>query len=337
MTTLLCASAWCYLPGQHLPEPEPNHDEATCGGCQPARAADGLYLCGRCARLLERDPWEAARLYVDLGQVLAGGSSTGERGPGGRSTGVELHPVAVEARGAIRSTLAGLCRIVAEERGLALPDDTPVAMARFLSRHAQWLAAHRAAGEFAGELRDVATDGRSKRVAYAVSSDRTLIGLCNQPRADADGDPGAVCGAKIWHRPSPETHDAARIVTEPIIECTGCGTIGSVLWWRWELCSAADGSEIVDAYEAAAFLSHRWLRPVQPGLVWQWGRRYADAGMLRELVDVTPLGAVEREWVEGKPLKDRQGRVLFVLGMLARRAERMWGPVPEVVARGTAA
>lgn len=328
MTTLLCSSPCCTLPGQHLPEPGDGHDD-TCRGCQPARAADGLYLCQRCTAGIGRDAFKAAELHGALGQVLAGGGGRGESGPGGASTGVELHPVAVEARGAIRATLVGLCRLVAEERGLGLPADDVVDMARYLARHAQWLAAHRAAGEHAAELRDVASDARSFRVAYAVAGDRTLIGLCNQPGAAPSDDPGAVCGARIYVRDNDAALGAA-------IVCPGCEASGTVQWWRWELCSAADERAVVDAYEAAAFLSWRWGREVQPGLVWQWGRRYGDAGMLRVLVDVTPLGAVERELLEGGPLKDRQGRVLFVLGLLVVRAERMWGAPTGVLAQGEA-
>lgn len=330
MTALLCASPYCAVPGYHLAEPD--HDEATCRGCQPARAADGLYLCGHCTARIGRDALDAATLHADLGQVLAGHGGRGDSGPGGRDPGIELDPVAVEARDAIRAVLVGLCRMVGEERGITLPRDKVLDMATYVARHARWLAAHAEgnpprpiAGEHAQDLRDLVTDGRSKRVAYAVPGDRTLIGLCNQPGPGPGDDAGAVCGARIYVRDNAPTLGAA-------IACPGCGASGTVQWWRWELCAAADGREVVDAYEAAAFLSWRWGREVQPGLVWQWGRRYDDAGMLRVLCDVTPLGAVERELVEGGPLKDRQGRVLFVLGMLVQRAERMWGAPTGVLA-----
>jgi hypothetical protein len=315
VTTLLCASRYCALPGLHADCEDPE-----CRGCMPARAADGLYLCPRCAGLLERDPWTAARLHAALGQALIGGG--GERGPRGASVGLDLNDVALEARTAIRGVLVALCRMVAEERGVALPADDVTAMAGYLSRHARWLAAHRAAGEHAQDLRDTVTDGRTWRVAYATAGDRTLIGVCNQPHEAPSGGVGP-CGARIYVR-DPDAD----------IECAGCGTVGSVPWWRWELCAAADGGIVVDAYAAAAYLSYRWARVVDPGLVRKWGQRHPAAGMLRELVDVTPLdGAVERELVEGKPLKDLQGRVLFVLGMVERYAAKRWGEPLEALAR----
>jgi hypothetical protein len=318
--TQLCVAPHCVLPGTHATDGEAEHDYTTCRGCAPALAADGLYLCGHCLRTMERDAWKAAQLYAALGQALAGGGRA-DSGPGGSSTGVDLNDAAVEARGTIRATLVGLCRMIAEERGIGLPEDRVVAMAAYVSTHARWLAAHAAADEHARDLRDVATDGRSWRVAYAVAGDRTLIGLCNRPQTAEDGDP-VPCGTRLYVR------EGADWVT-----CDGCGAEGTVRWWRWELCAAADALEVVDAYEAASLLSWRWARPVDPGLVRKWGQRYDDAGMLRKLIEVTPLGAVEREWVEGEPLKDRVGRVLFVLAMLERRAERMWGPADDTLAK----
>jgi len=329
VTTLLCASPHCALPGLHLVDPDPEHDEETCRGCLPARAADGLYLCQRCAGLVKQDAWGAASLYVDLEEAMASAAPRPSDGSShvGMPSGVDLHPIAVEARGIIRSTLVSLCRMVAEELGIALPADTVPEMAKYLARHARWLAAHPAAGEIAGELRDVVTDSRTRRVAYAVPNDRILIGLCNQVCEAASGEL-VVCGARLWSRPP----DVGTL-HEEVIVCPNCGTGGTVRWWRWELCASIDGMEVFDAYEAAAYLSWRWAREVQPGLIWQWGRRYPDAGMLRQLVDVTPLGAMERVFIEGQPLKDRQGRVLFVRAMLEQRSVKMWGAAEDLLSR----
>lgn len=312
MTTLLCASPACALPGIHMADPGPDHDD-DCRGCQPARAADGLYLCGRCAGLLERDPFTAARLWAALGQALVSGG--GSAGPGGGGVGVDLDAVAVETRSLIRAELVGLCRMIAEERGHALPDDTVVAMAGYVAVNARWLAAHRAAGEHAAELRAIATDGRSWRAAYPVSGDRTLIGVCNQASAGADGSPGVVCGTALWHREGEET-----------LTCPACGTFGTVQWWRWEMCSAAEREGIVDAYAAAAYLSWRWDRAVDPGLVRKWGQRHRLT--LRSL-EVAADGTV----VEGELLRDTLGRVLFTLGALEVYATKVWGEAPDTLAK----
>lgn len=315
--TVLCVSPHCAMPGTHDQAAADHPDD--CRGCAPAPAADGLYLCGHCVRTMERDLWKAAQLHAALGQALTGGGR-GERGPGGTSTGVQLDPIAVEVRGAIRAGLAGLCRLVAEERGITLPADDVTAMARWLTGHVLWLAAHPAAGEHAGDLRDLAGDGRSWRVAYPASGDRTLIGVCNQPRgtnsprsavgghSGADSGGAETCGERLYVRDGEQT-----------ITCRGCGTVGSVQWWRWELCSAADAGEVVDAYAAAAYLSWRWGRAVDAGLVRKWGQRApAESGLL---VDG-----------DGRPVRDEMQRVLFVLGRLEQRAERMWGPASDALA-----
>lgn len=314
MTTLLCASTHCHLPGIHAED----CDDPQCRGCQRARAADGLYLCGRCAGLLERDPWTAARLWVALGQALAGG--TGRHGPGSDTVGLAPDVVAMEARGAIRATLVGLCRLVAEERGHTLPEDTVLDMARFLCRNARWLAAHAAAGEHAGELRDVVTDGRSWAAAYPVRGDRTLIGVCNQARSAASVEHSGraegteACGTPLWHREGEET-----------LTCPACGTSGTVQWWRWEMCSAGEREGIVDAYAAAAYLSWRWDRLVEPALVRKWGQRHRLT--LRALVrDGDTV-------VEGELLRDHLGRVLFVLGELEAHAVKVWGEARDTLAK----
>lgn len=303
MTTLLCASPYCGLPGQHAETVDDDHDEATCRGCLPARAADGLYLCGRCAGLLSRDALNAARLWASLGHTLVGG--TGSRGPGGGDSDIQLNEAGMEARNAIRRTLVALCRLVAEERGFTLPDDTVLDMARYVCRYAGWLAAHQAAGEHAADLRDLVTDGRTWSVAYPTSGDRTLIGVCNQQCGEEP------CGTPLWHREG-----------EATLTCPSCGAYGSVPWWRWEMCSAGEREGIVDAYAAAAYLSWRWDRAVDAGLVRKWGLRY----------DLT-LRAVGPDGEEGDLLRDHQQRVLFVLAELEARAARLWGEAPETLAR----
>jgi hypothetical protein len=315
VTALLCVSPYCGLPGIHQADPADGHDDG-CRGCQPARAADGLYLCDYCVRRMERDAWTAARLHAALGQALAGGN--GRHGPGGGSIGLEPDAVAMESRTAIRATLVTLCRLVADERGHALPGDTVIAMAGYVCRNARWLAAHQAADEHASDLRDLVTDGRSWSVAYPVSGDRTLIGVCNQARTAPSGDPGAAdeapCGTALWHREG-----------QPDLTCPSCGTTRTVQWWRWEMCSAGEREGIVDAYAGAAYLSWRWNRLVDPGLVRKWGQRHRLT--LRSLV------RDGETMVDGPLLRDQLGRVLFVLGELEAHAVKVWGEPVDALAK----
>jgi hypothetical protein len=311
MTAQLCVSPHCVMPGTHLADVDPDHDPEQCRGCAPALAADGLYLCQRCVATMERDIWKAAVLYRALGQALVGGGG-GERGGGGGGHDVELHPVAVEARDAIKALLVALCRMIAHERGVELPEPDMVAVARYLTRHVRWLAAHPAADEHAHDLRDAATDPRSWGVAYTVPSDRRLIGVCNQTVSAPSDDPGAesggaewICGTRLYRREG-----------EQAVACLGCGRSESVQWWRWELCAGADVEPVMDAYEAAAWLSWRWGREVQPGTVRKWGQRWREQAGL--LVDA-----------DGRAQRDELQRVLFDREALEARATKLWGPAED--------
>lgn len=173
-----CASALCPpFRGRHT---QGCLDEVgtKCDGCLPRLAADGLRLCQLCARLLAEDPVTLAGRYAALGLVLAGGG----RGAGvhvavSRDPNMQLNAAAAEARAQIRAELIALVRLVVGERGVHVPvrrvvarrpvgfvgpmplvsfvDSSVEALAFFLGKHAEWLAAHRAAGEHAEVLRQL--------------------------------------------------------------------------------------------------------------------------------------------------------------------------------------
>jgi hypothetical protein len=328
--TTLCVSPFCGLREQHLEDCDgEGFYGGDCTGCLPARAADGLYLCPRCTRRLSHDAWNAAYRFEALGQVLAVGGRPGEYTTGSaKDPGINLNAGAIEARDAIRATLVAMVRLIAEERAVSLPwrfevqrlpegfigpprllrvpDDTVVAFARFIAKHRDWLAAHRAADEHARDLRDVATDPAVWRLAFPSSTDRLYIGDCPLPAATEDGE-RRVCGTRLYQR-----------ADDSLVTCSGCGAFGAVEWWQQTITGETGG--IVDAYAAAAHLSVRWARPVEPVLIRQWASR----GHVSPLVRPDPSDAARQVAV-----RDERGRVLYDLEALVDRARLLWGPARD--------
>jgi hypothetical protein len=314
--TQLCVSSYCGLPRQHLDD----CDEEECRGCLPARAADGLYLCLVDLRHLEGDAVQLAEMYEELGLRLTGGGRPGEKTSGSKgSVGTDLNPAAVEARSAIRAALVRLTKLIAEERGIGYPPDEVPAMGDFVAKHADWLAAHEAADEHAEELRDLATDYRTWRLAYPVSSDRLYIGECPLLLATTDGA-RKVCGTKLY-----------QLASALLVTCQGCEKSETVEWWQREITGEAGG--VVDAYAGAAHLSVRWRRPVDPGTVRKWGQR-ATTGV--EPVS-EPVPGRERDHLPGctdgecdgclrQLVRDGKGRALYRLDQLTAYARKTWGP-----------
>src|SRR5690606_32624851 len=183
--TPLCAAPHCRARGQHATDC-PGGD---CRGCLPRRAADGLRLCWQHVRHLETDAQRLGPLYDELALALAGISSPICRVSGSPDRSSRLpNPAAMEARGTIRAVLAAWCRLIAEERGVELPEDAVAAMGAYIARHAHWLAAHPAAGEAADELRELAV--RPHRIAYPDGTRVVAVGPC--PRGACDGTIRAV-------------------------------------------------------------------------------------------------------------------------------------------------
>lgn len=221
----------------------------------PYEAADGLRTCYGCRDATGRDALAAARLYEDLALVLTGGGSKTERVSGTRdSVGLNLDDTAAEERAAIRVTLAGWCRNVAEDRGVTLPQDTVVSMALFLRTHADWLARQDFAGDVSAELSDAAWRGR--RVAYRKQSDAVFIGEC--PVEDVYQ---IACGARLY-------------VTEGAImavECRGCGTRLSVGEWLQRMGVKTGAQDTAE--NLAASLSATFGKVVDRNVVRNWWRR----------------------------------------------------------------
>jgi hypothetical protein len=189
----LCASPRCHIPNRHRED----CDTATCRGCLPARAADGSRLCPLDIRRLGENATKAAVLYDELALVLKatqpGGHTSTKPGPGGPP-----RDAVVEQRATIRHVLVSWCRLISEERGIALPgdwlimrlprgvqgpwnrewvvNDTTPAHAAYIARHAEWLAACDYADEAADELAGLAN--RAYGLAYPSGTRRVEVGPC---------------------------------------------------------------------------------------------------------------------------------------------------------------
>ena len=169
-----------------------------------------------------------------------------------------------------------------------MPADEITALGAYVAHHAVWLAAHRAADEHARDLRDVAGDPRTRRLAYPAGTDRLYIGDCPLLVTDLDGVE-SVCATRLY-----------QYADQHLIGCTGCGTDETVEWWQTRICG--DASATVDAYAGAADLSMRWRRPVDPALIRKWAS----------------LGRVQRLG------KDERQRTLYDLAELRKYAESLW-------------
>lgn len=204
----LCTAPRCTSRGYHWDD----CDDTTCTGCQPRLAADGLNLCVNDVDWLGRNAVKAADLHAELATNLVASGGQGEKTSGTPSRGATLNDRAAEARTTVRAVLSSWCRLVSEERGIYPPkrrvekllplgfigppplvwtlDDTPTAMGAYLALHADWLAAHPAAGECADELRDLVR--LAHPIAYPTGTRSYPVGPCSTINPDCTGTLQAV-------------------------------------------------------------------------------------------------------------------------------------------------
>lgn len=297
-----CAAPHCGIRNRHRDD----CDETTCIGCLPRWAADGLHLCWVCVRRISEDAHRAAELHEDLTLTLIHRRAPGERTSGSGDRAPAVDGEVVEARTAIKVTLVSLARLIAEQRGFSIPDDSVPQIAEFVARSAEWLAAHPLAGDHANDLRDIVSDPRTWRLAYPARSDRLYIGDCPLTLVDLDGNQ-SVCGTRLY-----------QLADEPLVHCPGCDTDETIEWWQRKI--AGDAGGWVDAYALAAHLSMRWKRPVDPGTIKKWGQRTGATG-------VEPKHHVEVRGEEQVKVVDRddKGRALYDLNAALDYARRTWG------------
>jgi hypothetical protein len=154
-------------------------------GHPPKLAAAGTRLCPTCTRHLTDDLIRLPRLYHECGLLLGGsGQRLRERTSGGGSSpGLPFNTAAADARTAILGVLRSWAGLVVEERAVTAPRDTVAAVAEFLTRHTEWLAAHEAVAELSAEIARAVR--RARHVIDPSRSQGMRIGAC--PAADCQG------------------------------------------------------------------------------------------------------------------------------------------------------
>lgn len=315
------------MPGTHLPNADPDDCPPDCRGCGQAEADHGLRLCRVCTRRISHDAWRLAWYYTALQHTLTG---SGQHGGGEylgtitREPGLDLREPGLETRDNIRTTLVGLVRLIAEERGINLPwhwhveqlpagfigparrtprgDNTAQGFAAYITRHATWLAAHTAAGEHAEQLRDAALDERTFRLAFPTPPGRgAAIGQC--PIQVETGQ----CSTRL----------IAQAGADQVV-CRGCGTTDTITGWRHRIVGQPVMWGRVTAYAAAQHLAHLWHRDVTPEIIRKWGQRSTRTG-------VEPARKVSlRKGERGDLVRDPHGRALYDWDQLEVYADRIW-------------
>lgn len=109
-------------------------------------------LCVSCQERLDRQLALLPRVYGELEVALVPAPNSGDRETGTARPGIPLNGPAVEARAAVRGTLASWADLIVEGRTVRLPLRTVPALAAFLRRHLGWLAVHPAAEDAAAEI-----------------------------------------------------------------------------------------------------------------------------------------------------------------------------------------
>lgn len=195
------------------------------------------YTCQHCADRLERALGDIPALWGELDVVLTRQARYSDaEGRGGSEKALPFNPTASELGWVVRNTLATWCRLIGEERGKALPEDTPAAMARWLLSSVTWLRHHRAGAEAVEEITSVVGQVRK---AVDRPAERIYAGPCKD------------CGGDMYAKP-----DAA------MVECRPCGleyNVAEMLdWMRNE---ARD--RLVTAKEAFVLLSRFGIQSSQ--------------------------------------------------------------------------
>jgi hypothetical protein len=226
--------------------------ECSCG--RPTR--DDAFACDHCgdltARALGDVPWLIEELEITITKQRA--AIDGD-GAASAETPLMYHLPAAEKRDALRLALVTAVRFCNEEGvrnsdpGDEWPEDTPVAMSRWLLWRVDGLALNDMGEEIAKEIRD------------AVRSCRHII---DKPPERAYAGPCPECGRDLYHR-----HGDKGVL------CRGCGSnwdVGEVNEWMRQRIKDHMADRLVTAREAATLLG-RFGLPVEQGTIDKWRER----------------------------------------------------------------
>jgi hypothetical protein len=333
MNQLACA-ATCTIPAHHLDTCNQPND---CRGCLPGHAADGLVLCTHHTRLLPELALNAAKLYGVLGSRLLPAGGTGPRTSGSKPGAPTPDDTVMQTRADIQRTLVVLAQRIADQRGVtpplrwsivrlphgvegpaarrARPTGHRMALAQFVGKHAEWLAAQDDAGHICDLLVHYGRiGGPTWRLAYPHRTDRLYVGDCPLTVTNDQGE--VVCGERLH-----------QVAGQPLITCRGCGT--AALIEQWERWLYPDGESVtVDAYAGARALARAWYREVDAGLIRVWTVRRKVVPVMED--DPTGPEPAAGEQRRQRIMRDERGRTLYRLADLRATATKLWGEAPTV-------
>lgn len=154
-------------------------------------AVPGFVLCAACISQVERHLRTLPALHQECLHHVA--PPTRRRSNPTRVSGSRrrdpLNISVLDARHNILATLESWSQIVVEKLGVSAPERTVPQLARFLSRHLEWLAAQPPAADFASEAEALVTELRDM-IDPDSAARRTLIRQCVM-----DGCDGTISGS----------------------------------------------------------------------------------------------------------------------------------------------
>src|SRR5256885_7625442 len=168
-------------------------------------AVPGLRLCRSCLARARASLRTLPPLYEECVHAMspAAHGHVIEKVSGTRTTH-SVNEAAVEARSKIQFVLASWAELVADERGLTARGGDVGRLARFLTVHLDWLAAHPGAADFMAELDDLVSG--ALRVIDAGPAGGDALGTCVGPGCDGllvapaagrgAGPPPVGCGTR---------------------------------------------------------------------------------------------------------------------------------------------
>jgi hypothetical protein len=190
--------------------------------------ADG-FVCARCAHDLERALGDIPAVVHQLNLTLAKQTRYADRNErGGNEQPLPMDPQASAAASELRAHLVGWVRLVAEERGWALPEDTLDAMSRRMLHHVEWLRHHQAGHDAVEELTG---DMRTARRVIDVPANRTTFPVGPCPELAPRWEPMVMADALV-NCPGEVRAYIPNTDTQPArLECNTCHTVWES--WQW--------------------------------------------------------------------------------------------------------